>query len=119
MCFLCRRSLDGWEEDDDPVTEHLKHSPHCGWAINVSIEQRSEQEIRSEEDPLNEKMMDARRETFADRWPHESKKGWTCKTEKASNPTAGISMKSMLNHSICRWSRRDGFTVQHRKVMTS
>ena len=22
-------SLDGWESDDDPLTEHAKHSPHC------------------------------------------------------------------------------------------
>ncbi|KAL3877777.1 hypothetical protein ACJMK2_035430 [Sinanodonta woodiana] len=28
-CFLCFKELDGWEPDDDPWTEHNKHSPKC------------------------------------------------------------------------------------------
>lgn len=86
VCFHCQISLDGWEEDDDPATEHLKLSEHCGWAINVCIEQRVEDPDRVEENPLGEKMMNARHSTFAESWPHEHKKGWTCKTEKASIP---------------------------------
>jgi hypothetical protein len=78
--------------DDNPATEHLKHSQRCGWAINVCIEQRSEEQDRDEEYPLSEGLMDARRSTFADRWPHESKRGWTCKTEKASSSYFEISL---------------------------
>lgn len=37
---------------------------------------------RAEEDPLSEHMIDARRATFRDWWPHEKKKGWKCKTQK-------------------------------------
>lgn len=32
VCFLCQKSLDCWDEDDDPWTEHLKHSKHCNFA---------------------------------------------------------------------------------------
>ncbi|KAH7313017.1 hypothetical protein BKA65DRAFT_150373 [Rhexocercosporidium sp. MPI-PUGE-AT-0058] len=78
-CFLCHRSLDGWEEDDDPLAEHLKHSPDCGWAIVATIEKQDG--ILSVEYPSNSTMIAARKATFADKWPHEGKKGWKCKVK--------------------------------------
>ena len=79
-CFLCRKSLDGWEENDDPLVEHLKHSPDCGWAIVASIDARHSE--LSQEYPLSERMIEARKATFGDRWPHEDKKGWKCKVKQ-------------------------------------
>jgi hypothetical protein len=79
-CFLCRKSLDGWEEDDDPLSEHLKHAPECGWAIVASIEAKNND--LCQEHPLNEKMTRARLATFADKWPHENKKGWRCRAKQ-------------------------------------
>ncbi|KAI9158275.1 Protein bir1 [Paramyrothecium foliicola] len=38
VCFLCGNGLDGWESGDDPLDEHLKHAPNCGWAIVAAIE---------------------------------------------------------------------------------
>ena len=35
-----------------------------------------------QEDPMCERMLDARKMTFGSRWPHESKRGWACKTQK-------------------------------------
>lgn len=29
QCFLCHKALDGWERNDDPWEEHLKHSSKC------------------------------------------------------------------------------------------
>lgn len=29
QCFLCHKSLDGWEPNDDPWLEHLSHSSKC------------------------------------------------------------------------------------------
>ncbi|MCJ1432304.1 hypothetical protein MMC27_001660 [Xylographa pallens] len=75
-------SLDGWEEEDDPVKEHLNYSPECGWAINIAIEQEVEEGIREDEDPMSAKMLEARKSTFGDRWPHKNKRGWTCKVQK-------------------------------------
>ncbi|XP_046143314.1 baculoviral IAP repeat-containing protein 5 isoform X1 [Osmia bicornis bicornis] len=28
-CFVCSKQLDGWDPDDDPWQEHLKHQPEC------------------------------------------------------------------------------------------
>lgn len=28
-CFVCGKTLDGWESNDDPWKEHLKHAPQC------------------------------------------------------------------------------------------
>ncbi|KAG4435833.1 hypothetical protein IFR05_008692 [Cadophora sp. M221] len=79
-CFLCHRSLDGWEEDDDPLAEHLKHSPECGWAIVATIEKQDG--LLSVEYPSSSTMIAARKATFADKWPHEGKKGWKCKVKQ-------------------------------------
>ncbi|POS82396.1 hypothetical protein EPUL_005374, partial [Erysiphe pulchra] len=76
VCFLCHKPLDGWEETDDPFVEHLRHSPNCGWAITASVE-RSNGDW-SEEHPLSTRIFEARKATFADKWPHEEKKGWKC-----------------------------------------
>ncbi|KAM5451591.1 hypothetical protein McanCB56680_002928 [Microsporum canis] len=79
-CFLCERSLDGWEEGDDPFAEHLHFSPECGWAIIMSIAQKTSDPAQIE-DPTSAKIVDARRATFFS-WPHDGKRGWVCKTEK-------------------------------------
>jgi len=82
ICYLCERALDGWEEDDDPVQEHLKHSPDCGWAVLMGIAQEGNSDPSSMEDPTGAHLSDARSATFAIGWPHESKRGWTCKIDK-------------------------------------
>lgn len=79
-CFLCHKNMDGWQEGDDPIAEHLKYSADCGWAIVATIE-RQDGDL-SEEYPSSKKMIDARKATFAGRWPYEGKKGWKCKTKQ-------------------------------------
>ncbi|KAF2170024.1 hypothetical protein M409DRAFT_51796 [Zasmidium cellare ATCC 36951] len=83
-CFMCNVRLDGWEETDVPIQEHLAHTHGCPWATAVSVfrgEDEPEPEMR---DPLAEEMIIARKTTFAtgEGWPHESKKGWKCKITK-------------------------------------
>ena len=81
-CYLCESNLDGWEENDNAIEEHLKHSPNCGWAITIATELETENGSQSQEDPMSERMLDARRMTFGSNWPHENKRGWTYKTQK-------------------------------------
>ncbi|KAI9882107.1 MAG: hypothetical protein M1823_006147 [Watsoniomyces obsoletus] len=81
-CFMCKKSLDGWEPHDDPALEHLTHSRDCPWAMLACASKADDLPHDLYEDPVGEAMAEARRATFADRWPHEGKKGWTCKTEK-------------------------------------
>lgn len=80
VCFHCTRSMCGWEEEDDPFVEHLKLSPQCGWAIVASIEAKDSETVL--ENPLSARMIEARKSTFGDRWPHEGKKGWKCKVKQ-------------------------------------
>ncbi|KAI8280775.1 hypothetical protein K4K56_012130 [Colletotrichum sp. SAR 10_98] len=71
-CFLCNKSLDGWEEGDNALEEHIKHAPNCGWAIVAGIE-ANVGDLASE-DPSSTRMINARKETFGGRWPHDD--GW-------------------------------------------
>ncbi|KAJ5332825.1 hypothetical protein MYU51_009001 [Penicillium brevicompactum] len=80
-CFECHRALDGWEEDDNPITEHLKHAPDCGWAILMDIQQNSSNPA-SIEDPTGDRITQARQSTFGEAWPHDGKRGWVCQSEK-------------------------------------
>ncbi len=77
---MCHKHLDGWEDDDDPLAEHLKHSPDCGWAITAAIEKQDKD--LSQEYPASVRMIEARKATFGDQWPHEGKKGWKCKVKQ-------------------------------------
>jgi hypothetical protein len=110
VCFLCDKSLDGWEEGDNPLEEHLKHSPTCGWAINAAIEAGLGNYGKVH--PLDPAMIEARKATFAGRWPYESKKAFKCKTKKvgALQPPALV---EDANVAGCSLSRRAGNT-RHR-----
>lgn len=80
VCFLCHKMVGGWEDGDDPLDEHLRLSPYCGWAIVAAIDAR----VRdyNTQDPSLPHIMGARKATFGDRWPHEGKRGWKCKTKQ-------------------------------------
>ncbi|KAK1755573.1 hypothetical protein QBC47DRAFT_380690 [Echria macrotheca] len=80
VCFLCNKSLDGWEADDKPLEEHVKHSPDCGWAVMAALE--ADLGDFAKIHPLDPRMVEARKATFAGRWPYESKKGFKCKAKQ-------------------------------------
>lgn len=115
-CFLCGKSLDGWEDDDNPIEEHLRHSPTCGWAIMAAIEAGLGHYGKVH--PLDPVMMEARKATFAGRWPYESKRGFKCKTKKVSALLrwAGASMDHADRHGpeACR-SRLEIHAVARRR----
>ncbi|KAI9677308.1 MAG: hypothetical protein M1829_002651 [Trizodia sp. TS-e1964] len=82
-CFLCERNFDGWEEQDEPLREHLQHSRNCGWAICVSIKESIANGNKKQlAYPLDDAMTEARRATFAESWPHSGKKDWLCSIDK-------------------------------------
>ncbi len=82
ICFLCLKSIAGWEENDSPVEEHLRLSPHCGWAIVAAID--ASLGDYALDDPCERGMVEARKATFGGRWPHEGKRGWKCKTKQVN-----------------------------------
>ena len=98
-CYLCENSLDGWEPSDNAIEEHLKHAPDCGWAIMIATERGIEDGNQSQEDPMGERMLDARRMTFGSKWPHESKRGWTCKIQKVSSRRYHSFLSPLIEHT--------------------
>ncbi|KAI8964428.1 hypothetical protein F5Y11DRAFT_316293 [Daldinia sp. FL1419] len=80
VCFLCVKAFKGWEENDSPLEEHLRLSPHCGWAIVAAIEAGLGD--YGFDDPSDTPMAEARKATFGGLWPHEGKRGWKCKTKQ-------------------------------------
>lgn len=70
-CFLCDKSLDGWEQGDDPLVEHLRHSKDCGWAV-VATAKAQLLEGKKTLPPNGIALTNARAMTFgAGLWPHE------------------------------------------------
>ncbi|KAK3847596.1 MAG: hypothetical protein J3R72DRAFT_362371 [Linnemannia gamsii] len=89
VCFLCGKSLDDWNQDDDPFEEHLSHSRNCSWAIVKSIcpvEDGLPFRWDDEDNlPKGERMTKARLQTFGKWWPHEKTKGWFGTTKRMAN----------------------------------
>lgn len=76
QCFMCGTQLDGWEENDVPIFEHLTHSPDCGYAINAAMRYRFDDPDRTQEDPCSDKMVQSRYYTFASMWPLDTAAGY-------------------------------------------
>ena len=98
MCYLCKSNLDGWEQNDNAIEEHVKLSPDCGWAITIAIELGVEHGSQSPDDPMSERLLDARKMTFGSKWPHEAKRGWTCKTQKVRTRHYHRGLLSLIDH---------------------
>ncbi|KAJ5162691.1 uncharacterized protein N7500_004521 [Penicillium coprophilum] len=114
-CFACHRALDGWEEDDNPVTEHLKHAPDCGWAIMMDLQQSSSNPA-SIEDPTGDRITQARLSTFGTAWPHDGKKGWMvesgwyfCPTDESDDLASCVYCKLSLDG----WEPKDDPFDEH------
>jgi hypothetical protein len=56
------------------------HASDCGWAKLVAVE--TDVRGMGETDPMSADMLEARKMTFAGRWPHEGKRAWKCKTKQ-------------------------------------
>ena len=115
QCYLCHCNIDMWEGEDDPIEEHVKHSAGCGWANIVSIEHMIENGQRDFGNPMGGEAVNARSMTFDSRWPHEDKRGWTCKISKVRKSSEAFDLRSGLR--LNRWWKPAGISVLHRRVM--
>ena len=69
----------------------MKHSLYCGWALVHATELKLERNPKAAiDDPMGDKMTDARINTFGNWWPHEKKKGWLPKVEKVGDGILGV-----------------------------
>ncbi|KAI2628421.1 hypothetical protein GGS21DRAFT_243312 [Xylaria nigripes] len=120
ICFLCRKNMKGWEQDDNPFEEHLRLSPNCGWAIVAGIENGLGDS--SLDDPTSPAMIEARKATFGDKWPHDGKKGWKCKTKQLADAgwkyTPTMDSDDMATCTYCQlaldgWEPKDNPMDEH------
>jgi hypothetical protein len=87
-CFMCDKSLGGWEDGDDALLEHLAHSQrNCPYARLCAIQAAREAnpewytlpehawllDIHSP-DAIQLRLLTFRPPGFS--WPHDRKKGW-------------------------------------------
>ncbi|CAG8595128.1 10595_t:CDS:2, partial [Funneliformis caledonium] len=88
ICFLCHKSMENWDPTDDPLEEHVNHSPDCAWVICRCIKRTFPDDESSfswdnkEQLPTSKRMEEARLKTFGNWWPHDKKKGWVGTSKK-------------------------------------
>ncbi|CAG8681840.1 35184_t:CDS:2, partial [Racocetra persica] len=133
VCFLCHKSMEGWDPQDDPFEEHAKHSPDCAWAIcycslrNFNDEQLPFNWDDKDKLPTSKKLEEARIKTFGTWWPHEGKKGWVGTIKKMAkagfiySPTLGS--LDNVNCQYCGvglegWEPKDDPTKQIKSEVT-
>jgi Inhibitor of Apoptosis domain len=86
-CYICGKNMGGWEEDDDPLKEHLRGNDACAWAVlrDLLVRSKNGEDLGDEiEDPRSDHMNSLREATFDKWWPHDDKKGWNPKSKKVS-----------------------------------
>ncbi|KAK9455147.1 hypothetical protein V1511DRAFT_335241 [Dipodascopsis uninucleata] len=119
-CFLCKKSMDGWNKADDPKQEHLDHSPDCAWALVNSDEWK----LDLDHDPSSTEMQRARLKTFTDWWPHDGKRGWLPTSEAVSragffyNPSREGDDLAACNYCglvLDGWEPKDDPVEEHRR----
>ncbi|EPY49928.1 survivin [Schizosaccharomyces cryophilus OY26] len=72
-CFMCSKSFYDWEENDDPLKEHITHSPSCPWAYVLSARNNPHQ------DPRAPSLTKCRELTFVDKvWPYINRSDFHC-----------------------------------------
>ncbi|MCJ1310263.1 hypothetical protein MMC25_003925 [Agyrium rufum] len=124
QCYMCLSELDGWDEGDVPILEHRTLAPDCGFAIMLGVEYDISVEGLSTETMDPNKLFEARKATFEEKWPHENKRGWACKAQKMAEggwyfcPTAEF--EDFTKCAFCGlcldgWEPKDKPVDEHRK----
>eukprot|EP00043_Microstomoeca_roanoka_P013933 m.137087 g.137087 ORF g.137087 m.137087 type:complete len:376 (+) comp15884_c0_seq7:125-1252(+) len=94
-CFKCKKSLDGWEENDDPFEEHYNHNKRCTY-IKVVMKLREEAAksvnkgdvSKQSSDGKNSESDSMENEPEVDRSQSTSSSDCSCDTTQHENTTA-------------------------------
>ncbi|KAI0764888.1 hypothetical protein C8Q74DRAFT_1318439 [Fomes fomentarius] len=128
-CFMCRKTLGGWEPDDDPFTIHYdKCRNTCAWAVvrcQRGVGDLSDDISDSTRHPTNKAMEKARLDIAAKvRWPHDTTKnhganskalakaGFVCNPTEAGDDTA---VCIHCNLTLSGWDADDDPYEEHLK----
>lgn len=107
QCFICKKELGGWDEDDNPFEIHIDKCPKCPWAIArcslefdvdesgkwvlscivyelLLMEHLSFSIIDPSRLPTNKALEKARADTFGGKkwWPHDAVKNHGATSKK-------------------------------------
>jgi hypothetical protein len=106
-CFICNKGLEGWEDGDDALDEHLKRvidkNTHdkCPWATIMGVKRdfdlfgKDEYE-NGKHDPSSTLLNTARKNTFGHWWKFDGKKGWKPTSERVRVPSSCSSCVSFF-----------------------
>lgn len=104
-CVYCRRGLEGWEDGDDALDEHLKRADpdtgdRCAWAtvmgtkrdyvnaVAASSASQRQAALANLPKPSSDTLQRARHKTFGKWWTYDNKRGWKPTSRAVSNACA-------------------------------
>ncbi|KAH9941315.1 uncharacterized protein BXZ73DRAFT_88456 [Epithele typhae] len=128
-CYMCNKSIDGWEPEDDPFAIHYeKCQETCAWAVVRCQSAMGEKSYRFTDParhPASKTMEKARLETFSkSKWPHDAvkghganskalaKAGFVCSSDSPGDDTA---ICLYCNLSLGGWDEDDDPYEEHVK----
>ncbi|KAI0338368.1 hypothetical protein BDW22DRAFT_1432610 [Trametopsis cervina] len=130
-CFMCRKELDQWDEDDDPISVHFARCRDiCAWAIARcgNVEDLDPSGGFTFKDPTrapNSKTMEkARYDTFTSGWPHDDIRGHGASSKKMSKagflyaphtPGDDTAICVYCTTTLSGWDQDDDPLEEHRK----
>ncbi|KAL5477005.1 hypothetical protein ACEPAI_3192 [Sanghuangporus weigelae] len=132
QCFICKKELAGWDEDDNPFEIHYKKCPKCPWAIaRCSLEFDVDADgnfsiTDSSRLPTNKVLEKARADTFGRKkwWPHDGVKNHSATSKKMAKAGFVYTPQSQgddtatcfyCNLSLSGWDAEDDPTDEHIK----
>ena len=88
-CVYCDKGLEGWEEGDDALDEHLKRTlgsgERCAWAVILGVKRDyDEKGIAACDPPTSKSLENARKASFGPWWTFDNKSGWKPTSQKVS-----------------------------------
>ncbi|KAH8110315.1 hypothetical protein DFH11DRAFT_799887 [Phellopilus nigrolimitatus] len=91
QCFICKKELGGWDEEDNPFEIHVRKCPKCPWAVarcSLEFDVDSDGNFSLKDSarlPSNKVLEKARLDTFGGKqkwWPHDSVKNHGATSKK-------------------------------------
>ncbi|KAJ1724867.1 hypothetical protein LPJ53_000935 [Coemansia erecta] len=141
-CFHCGFELTGWEQSDDPFSEHYAHEPNCIYA-KLHCQTRESQAGNKvewvgwpvgkggDDSEIRQKLLvmrddtSMRLETFTtNSWPHMGRKNWNVTPEKLAQagfyytpewPGDDTSTCMFCGYALGDWEADDDPTSEHQR----
>ena len=110
-CAYCKKGLEGWEDGDDALDEHLRRidkgtGDKCAWATVMGAKRDWDlfgdgalADGTAQLDPAGEVLAQARRSTFGSWWKFDGKKGWKPTSERVSR---AVTLRSARPGTWCK-----------------